>query len=74
MYRFSASGADGGPNFCILFFKGRDMPVTGFSLEEIALRFSEGRTEEQNKRIGRPVRGPRLQSRRQGSEGFVAQT
>ena len=49
MYWFSASGADGGPNFCILFFKGRDMPVTGFSLEEIALRFSEGRTKEDRK-------------------------
>lgn len=74
MYQFNASGADGGPHFCILSHKVRDMLVTGFSLEEIALRFSERWTGEQNKRTERPVTGPGLQSRRQGSEGFVART
>lgn len=74
MYRFSASGADGGAQFLYIVCKGRDMPATGFSLEEIALRFSEGWTGEQNKRTERPVTGPGLQPRRRGSEGFVPGT
>lgn len=52
----------------------RDMAATGFSLEEIALRFSEGWTGEQNKRSERPAAGPGLQPRQRGSEGFVPPT